>query len=894
MAMLGMDMRLPLQDRSQRVIAERAQRLERSKAEVEASQKKDETFAPRINNGSGWTHHHDKENVAPAHERLYKRARDKEVEKEKERVREEERHHQANTHNQIKATPLPASSAPTEEQRVRMFFKRFSSSGANPVMVYSRLHMCLVAMGLFSSLNAKAEQGYDESEIEQEKKSVTDKIWYTMRSSEEASEVPCRNGVGLETFLHIMTALLGQGRRAAPPTPQQHHQAPQQQHHHQAPQCVTPKPTRQHYPTVESSPAPAPADSPPPPTLTHRTRRSESPRRSLSAARSEPLNLNPVQEKPLPKKRAPPRTDSLKRLATPRSTSVRKVATPEVSVAVPRAPSAVRAAKRTVSPSAQRRPKGQPPATQEEKDIQQCTFHPQVHEVPHGIYEAPVAQPPGFNRAVERMAQGRAVLKKRFDENLRSSTPSNRRRTGATTIQPFRFETDKRERTKPLLYVDVNLGGGRMGRIGVHSGDRVETLAANFAQAYGLDARMKKRLEGILSEQISKEVSKKAMEKEKEKETPRPQRRPSMSHDVRSQSPFVANTAQPRKRTPSTRPASSSAPTPPSGAALLGKTPTKREKEPPAWKFTTSPPKTPQQRAIPDMPSWTDPEVRDLEMPRDKPVERDVHAYDSAPIPEKEAKAPGASFLENEAYAASGVAMHQPSAQDRSESDSSDDGDIGFNVVPDAAAIARIFPEEQQYGGYEHQQPQEHLHQHHSQQRQEYQHQAPMHQQHQPQEQLQHQEYQPQVKDHDDLAQLDHWAAREVEPHMEVHDIRYAATFTSTPPHHIHRSASAASSMAFPPESRGPSVRHYEDDVHVNAHEEQHVPQPLVDYHLIHQGLRSPEPQARHRATSATPDRSPGLVPYTNTPPHNVNHFLDAARSSAHKDFASFGPTQEF
>ena len=46
--------------------------------------------------------------------------------------------------------------------------------------------------------------------------------------------------------------------------------------------------------------------------------------------------------------------------------------------------------------------------------------------------------------------------------------------------------------------MDVNLGPGRTGRIGLHAGDQPELLAANFARAYGLDDTMRFRLQGLI------------------------------------------------------------------------------------------------------------------------------------------------------------------------------------------------------------------------------------------------------------------------------------------------------------------------------------------------------------------------------------------------------------
>lgn len=54
----------------------------------------------------------------------------------------------------------------------------------------------------------------------------------------------------------------------------------------------------------------------------------------------------------------------------------------------------------------------------------------------------------------------------------------------ALSLQPFKLQTEHRasiERKQPLLFMDVNLGPGRTGRIGLHKGDDPAELAASFA-----------------------------------------------------------------------------------------------------------------------------------------------------------------------------------------------------------------------------------------------------------------------------------------------------------------------------------------------------------------------------------------------------------------------------
>ena len=52
---------------------------------------------------------------------------------------------------------------------------------------------------------------------------------------------------------------------------------------------------------------------------------------------------------------------------------------------------------------------------------------------------------------------------------------------------PFRFKEWEAEKKVPVLFMDVNLGFGKNGRIGIHEGDSPPNLAANFGKTYNLD-----------------------------------------------------------------------------------------------------------------------------------------------------------------------------------------------------------------------------------------------------------------------------------------------------------------------------------------------------------------------------------------------------------------------
>ena len=60
--------------------------------------------------------------------------------------------------------------------------------------------------------------------------------------------------------------------------------------------------------------------------------------------------------------------------------------------------------------------------------------------------------------------------------------------------------TDRKStREKPLVYVDVNVGLGRTGRIGLYAHDNPRDLAHNFAKAFSLNLEMEESLAELLN-----------------------------------------------------------------------------------------------------------------------------------------------------------------------------------------------------------------------------------------------------------------------------------------------------------------------------------------------------------------------------------------------------------
>lgn len=121
-----------------------------------------------------------------------------------------------------------------------------------------------------------------------------------------------------------------------------------------------------------------------------------------------------------------------------------------------------------------------------------------------------------------------------------------------TKPKPFEFELDRRQRQRAMLYMDVNLGPGRMGRIGIHQGDDPEVVAMNFAKSYSLDDILTKRLEELVRENmiqngiaIGKDGSSQSQDQEKSSARPlsrsnrrTPQQSPTNHTQGRSYSPI--------------------------------------------------------------------------------------------------------------------------------------------------------------------------------------------------------------------------------------------------------------------------------------------------------------------------------------------------------------------
>lgn len=113
----------------------------------------------------------------------------------------------------------------------------------------------------------------------------------------------------------------------------------------------------------------------------------------------------------------------------------------------------------------------------------------------------------GYDRAVKRLQYAAEEKERRQAEAEAEAAKKAALAFAMKPPKPFTFQTAKRaERRTPLLYMDVNLGPGKTGRIGLHQDDDPVQLAGNFARAYQLDATMRDRLQQLIERYMAEIV----------------------------------------------------------------------------------------------------------------------------------------------------------------------------------------------------------------------------------------------------------------------------------------------------------------------------------------------------------------------------------------------------
>ncbi|KAL0245974.1 hypothetical protein GEMRC1_007190 [Eukaryota sp. GEM-RC1] len=146
----------------------------------------------------------------------------------------------------------------------------------------------------------------------------------------------------------------------------------------------------------------------------------------------------------------------------------------------------------------------------DEKELTECTFRPNLAKVPvknlGQNVEFKGRTQAALDSTVQRLRKAKEMREeqKRRENGLGNSSKSWAHRN--REVKPFDLETEKRSNVRdlkqPLLYMDVALGGGKTGRLGIHKGDDPEELAKRFAEVYHLDEVLTHRLSLLINEQL--------------------------------------------------------------------------------------------------------------------------------------------------------------------------------------------------------------------------------------------------------------------------------------------------------------------------------------------------------------------------------------------------------
>jgi hypothetical protein len=138
------------------------------------------------------------------------------------------------------------------------------------------------------------------------------------------------------------------------------------------------------------------------------------------------------------------------------------------------------------------------------KELESCTFKPEINQNATNHYAATKPAPKGYDKTVGRLRYAVDENKKKKEALEKIPAGENYERIRNEKIKPFTFLTkEKKHKNPPFVYVDVNVGPGRSGRIGIHEDDDPKILAKNFAIAFQLNQELYVSLEELLTQQIN-------------------------------------------------------------------------------------------------------------------------------------------------------------------------------------------------------------------------------------------------------------------------------------------------------------------------------------------------------------------------------------------------------
>jgi len=142
----------------------------------------------------------------------------------------------------------------------------------------------------------------------------------------------------------------------------------------------------------------------------------------------------------------------------------------------------------------------------EREEMRECTFRPKL--LPSRRCAPPTPQPRSFDATVARMRAAHCRRVQRREERDHIPCGENYERLKRLGTQPFMSCVEEKllARQPPLVYVDVDVGHGRTGRIGVREGDDLGALSRNFARAFQLPREAAIKLAEMLQQEYDSRV----------------------------------------------------------------------------------------------------------------------------------------------------------------------------------------------------------------------------------------------------------------------------------------------------------------------------------------------------------------------------------------------------
>lgn len=134
-----------------------------------------------------------------------------------------------------------------------------------------------------------------------------------------------------------------------------------------------------------------------------------------------------------------------------------------------------------------------------ERELQQCTFKPNTSKT---SYVSELDRPRGFDEYVEKTRKTieEKILKKEMEK---TGYGENYEKMRMLEFKPPSFLGRVKETKNILVYIDVNVGIGKKGKIALRQGDDPAKVAENFCKAYNLGKDYQDNLEEELKDQLN-------------------------------------------------------------------------------------------------------------------------------------------------------------------------------------------------------------------------------------------------------------------------------------------------------------------------------------------------------------------------------------------------------